>query len=165
MKTKTRTNLKTEYSPSITDFIHGKHDNIQVLQDNPLLDIFPQDLADRVEKAVQHAHENKLQTFYASIMSIILNVMLIANLIFKGAAHDVEKEIDIASVNAGEAVEHDNFCVCSVRFVEEVLLERLLLLDCGKHVLVVVFGQNAVAVIVEDGHPLDGVQGWLLKCN
>lgn len=78
-------------------------------------------------------------------------------------AHHVEEQIHIALVDTGQTVQHDDFRIGPVRFVEQVLLVRLLLLHRGKYVLVVVLGQYPVAVVVQNAHSLDGVQGWFLR--
>ena len=80
-----------------------------------------------------------------------------------GRSHDVEEEVDVGLVETGEAVEHNDLGVGLVRLGVEALLERLLLLDGGEEGLVVVVGQDAPAVVVEDGQALDGVEGRRLK--
>ena len=80
-------------------------------------------------------------------------------------SHDVEEEVDVGLVEAGEAVEHDDLCVGLVGLGEETLLEGLLLLDAGEELLVVVVAQDPTPVVVQDGQTLDGVQGGGLKYN
>lgn len=74
------------------------------------------------------------------------------------AADDEKEQIDVVLVDARQAVQHDDFRIEAVRFVEQRLLEGFLLLDAGEHVLIVVFGQNAVAVAVQNEHGFDGEQ-------
>ena len=52
----------------------------------------------------------------------------VSHLVLVRAAHDVEEEVDVRLVEAGEAVQHDDLGVGLVRLGEQVLLERLLLL-------------------------------------
>lgn len=86
-----------------------------------------------------------------------------AYLVLVRATHHVEKQVHVALVETRNAVQHDDFRVGPVRAVEEVFLECLLLLDCGKHIVVVVLGQYAVAVVVQNSHALDGVQSRFLS--
>lgn len=60
-------------------------------------------------------------------------------LIFVRTSHDVKEEVDVASVDDRQPVEHYNFRVGSMRFIEEVLFERPLLFRGWKDIFVVVF--------------------------
>ena len=91
-------------------------------------------------------------------------------------SHDVEEEVDVGPVEAGEPVQHDDLAVGLVRLREQVLLERALLLDRREHILlkeiikgrygvvnrpdylVVVLCQDPLAVVVHDGDALHGVE-------
>ena len=77
--------------------------------------------------------------------------------------HDVEEEVHVRPVQAGEPVQHDDVGVGLVGLLEEVLLEGALLLDGGEEGAVVVVGQDPAAVVVQDGDRLHGVQRRGLK--
>lgn len=88
---------------------------------------------------------------------------LTTHLVLVRGAHDVEEEVDVAPVEAGHAVEHDDLAVGLVRLLEKALLERALLLHGRERLLVVVVGQDALAVVVQDGDALHRVQGRGLR--
>lgn len=50
-------------------------------------------------------------------------------------------------------------------FVEQILFECLLLLGRGKHILVVVLGQDSVSVVVQQQHPFDCIEGRFLEMD
>lgn len=116
--------------PSVTNFIKGEHDNVQVVQETSLFDIFLEDEADAVVEAIQHGQKDQF-------------------VLLRGT-HDVEEEVNVALVDDRESVEHDDFGICPMRFVEEVLLVRLLLLHRREDCFVVVLGKDSVAVVVQD---------------
>lgn len=84
-------------------------------------------------------------------------------LILVRISHDIEEQIDITLVDTGEAIQHDNFCIGSVSLVEQVLFEGFSLLDGGKGLDVVIFGQDPVPIAVQNNDAFDGVQGGFLK--
>lgn len=135
--------LRVLDSPSVTDFIECQHNNVQVVHQDALFHVFLQDQADGVEEAVQNRQQYKF-------------VLLLAT-------HHVEEKIDVAFVDDGEAIQHDDFGVGSVRLVEEIFLILLLLLHGWKDVFVVVLGEDSIAVVVHDDHAFDCVQTRLLK--
>lgn len=130
-------------SPSVTDFVESQHDDVQVVHQNALFHVFLQNQADGVEEAVQNRQQYEL-------------VLLLAS-------HHIEEQIDIAFIDNGETIQHDDLGVGSVRLVEKILLVLLLLLHGRKDVFVVVLGQDPVAIVVHDDHAFDCVQTRLLK--
>ena len=48
--------------PIIADFVDGQEDAVQVFQKHLLLDVFPEHVVDGVIEAVQHTHQDQLQT-------------------------------------------------------------------------------------------------------
>lgn len=128
--------------PSIANLIERQHNDVQIVQQRSLLYVFLQYQTDRVVQTVEHRHENQF--------------------VLVRAAHHVEEQIDVVLVHTGEAVEHDDLGVEPMRLGEERLLEGLLFLERGKGVFVVVLGENAVAVAVQDEHALDGEQSGFL---
>ena len=78
-----------------------------------------------------------------------------------GSPEDIEEEINVGSVQDGEAVEHQDLGVGLRRLVEEAFLEGGLLLQGGQHVVVV--AEDAASVVVQDQDPLDGEQRRWLK--
>lgn len=83
--------------------------------------------------------------------------------IFVRAAHNVEKQVYVASVDASQAIEHNNFRVCPVCFAKQILLKGFLLLRRWKYILVVILCQYPVAIIIKDCHSFDCVQRRLLE--
>ena len=52
--------VETDSSPVITDLVHGQHDDVNVVQERPLLHVFPQDHAHRFIQTVQNGHQDQL---------------------------------------------------------------------------------------------------------
>lgn len=77
-------------------------------------------------------------------------------------AHDIEEKVNIWAVDAGKTIEHDDLCISSVCFLEEILFKFLLFLYCWKDVWVVVLCEQPVPIIVKDGNAFDDVQSWFL---
>jgi hypothetical protein len=70
-------------------------------------------------------------------------------------SEDVKIEVDVGSVEDGEAVEHQDLGVGLGRLAEQALFEGRLLLERGENVEVV--AEDTAAVIVQDQDALDGV--------
>ena len=49
-----------EDDATVADLIDGQHDDVQILEERFLFDVFSQNLADRVVHAVQDSHEDEL---------------------------------------------------------------------------------------------------------
>ena len=77
------------------------------------------------------------------------------------STEDVEEEINVGTVQDGEAVKHQDFGVGLRRFVEEAFLEGGLLLQGWQDVVVV--AEDPAPVVVQDQDPLDGEQRWRLQ--
>lgn len=146
--------------PAIANFIQSQHHNVQRLEHCPFLDVLPQDLAHRIVQTVQHAHQYQLK--HTTLQCKPWNATTVY-LVFVTAAHDVEKQINVAAIHASEAIQHDNLCVCTVSLVEQVLLECALLFHGRKLVFVVILCQDSVAVVIEDGYSFYDIQSRLLK--
>lgn len=79
------------------------------------------------------------------------------------AAHNVEKQIHVTSVDTSQTIQHNDFRVCPVCFAKQILLKGFLFLWCWKYIFVVVFCQYPVAIIIKDSHSFDRVQCRLLE--
>ena len=53
---------------AVANLVHGQHDDVEVLEQGPLLHVLPQDERDGVENAVQNGHQEKLQAKRGSIV-------------------------------------------------------------------------------------------------
>lgn len=79
------------------------------------------------------------------------------------AAHNVEKQIYVTPVDTSQTIQHNDLCICPMRFTKQILLKSFLLLRRWKHIFVVVLCQYSVTIIVKNGHSFDCVQRRLLE--
>ena len=148
--------------PSVTYLIQGQHNHIQIFHQWPFLNIFPKYLADGIVQAIQDTHQDQL---YRAIM-LNFHLWLIScmmYLIFMAAPHYIEIKIHIALIDTGHIFQHYDFCVGSMCFGKQVLLKSLLLFCRRKCVGIIILGENAFAVIIQDCNSFDYVQRWFLK--
>ena len=77
--------------PVVNHLVHGEHDHLHVVAQGLLVHVLPQDPGHGVEQTVQDCHQQQL--------------VLLAR------TDHIEEEVHAGLVQAGQAIQHDNFCI------------------------------------------------------